>query len=268
MRLAVVGADGRMGRELLSAIGRIDGVELQGAIVKSGSPFIGKDAGILIGQANLGVTITDDPLPVFAKVEGVLDFTSPVASVLYAGYAAQARIVHVIGTTGFSEEDEKKIKAAAAHATIVKSGNMSLGVNLLAELVKKAAKALDMEDYDIEIAEMHHRKKVDAPSGTALLLGKAAAEARNQNLADVSVRGRDGHTGERKTGTIGFSSLRGGTVVGDHSVIFAGDNERIVLSHLAQDRSIFADGAVKAALWAHKQKHGLYSMADVLGLND
>lgn len=268
MRLAVVGADGKMGRELLSAIARIDGVELQAAIVKTGSPFIGKDAGLLVGNEKNGVIISDDPLPAFAKVEGVLDFTSPEASVTYAGYAAQARIIHVIGTTGFSASDEEKIKAASAHATIVKSGNMSLGINLLAGLVKQAAKALNAQDYDIEIAEMHHRRKVDAPSGTALLLGEAAAEARNQNLADVSVRGRDGHTGARKTGTIGFSSLRGGTVVGDHSVIFAGENERIVLSHFAQERSIFADGAVKAALWAQKQKAGLYSMADVLGLND
>ncbi|WP_297323034.1 4-hydroxy-tetrahydrodipicolinate reductase [uncultured Bartonella sp.] len=267
MRLAVVGADGKMGRELLAAIKRIDGAELAGAVVKSDSPYVGKDAGLLIGQAPCGIILSDDPLPVFAKVEGVLDFTSPEASVAYAAYAAQARIVHVIGTTGFSNDDEDKIKAAAAHATIVKSGNMSLGVNVLASLVRKAAKALN-EEYDIEIAEMHHRRKVDAPSGTALLLGQAAAQARRENLAEVSVRGRDGHTGPRKTGTIGFSSLRGGTVVGDHSVIFAGENERIVLSHFAQERSIFADGAVKAALWAQNRKHGLYSMADVLGLTD
>ena len=145
---------------------------------------------------------------------------------------------------------------------------MSLGVNLLAGLVQKAAKALDAAQYDIEISEMHHRRKVDAPSGTALLLGKAAADGRNVNLDDVSIRGRDGHTGARKTGAIGFSSLRGGTVVGDHSVIFAGDNERVVLSHFAQERSIFADGAVKAALWAKNQKPGLYTMLDVLGLNN
>lgn len=268
MRLAVVGADGKMGRELLAAIKRIEGVELAGAVVKADSPYVGKDAGLLIGQEPCGIIISDDPLPVFAKVEGVLDFTSPEASVAYAGFAAQARIVHVIGTTGFSTSDEEKIKAASAHATIVKSGNMSLGINLLAELVKQAAKALNVQDYDIEISEMHHRRKVDAPSGTALLLGEAAAEARNENLADVSVRGRDGHTGPRKTGTIGFASLRGGTVVGDHSVIFAGENERVVLSHFAQDRSIFADGAVKAALWAQNRKHGLYSMFDVLGLNE
>lgn len=267
MRLAVVGADGKMGRELLAAVKRIDTAELAGAVVKSDSPYVGKDAGLLIDQAPCGIILSDDPLPVFAKVEGVLDFTSPEASVTYAAYAAQARIVHVIGTTGFSKDDEDKIKAAAAHATIVKSGNMSLGVNVLASLVKKAAKALS-DEYDIEIAEMHHRRKVDAPSGTALLLGQAAAEARHENLVDISVRGRDGHTGARKTGTIGFSSLRGGTVVGDHSVIFAGENERIVLSHFAQERSIFADGAVKAALWAQNRKHGLYSMADVLGLTD
>lgn len=268
MRLAVVGANGKMGRELIAAIQHIDGVELSAAIVRAGSPLVGQDAHSLINSKPSGVIISDDPLPAFAKVDGVIDFTLPEASVTYAGYAAQARIVHIIGTTGFTPEQEEKIKAASAHATIVKSGNMSLGVNLLAVLVQKAAKALDAAQYDIEISEMHHRRKVDAPSGTALLLGKAAADGRKVNLDDVSIRGRDGHTGARKTGTIGFSSLRGGTVVGDHSVIFAGDNERVVLSHFAQERSIFADGAVKAALWAENQKPGLYTMLDVLGLNN
>lgn len=268
MRLAVVGANGKMGRELIAAIERIEGVELSAAIVRSGSPLVGQDAGLLIGSKPCGILLTDDPLPAFAKVDGVLDFTLPEASVIYAGYAAQARIVHVIGTTGFTHDDEQKIKAASAHATIVKSGNMSLGVNLLSGLVQKAAKVLNAAEYDIEIAEMHHRRKVDAPSGTALLLGEAAARGRNVKLDDVDVRGRNGHTGARKTGTIGFSSLRGGTVVGDHSVIFAGDNERIVLSHFAQERSIFADGAVKAAKWAQMQKPGLYNMLDVLGFSD
>lgn len=268
MRLAVVGANGKMGRELIAAIQRIEGAELSAAIVRKGSPLVGQDAGNLVGMVACGVKITDDPLAAFATSEGVLDFTLPEASVTYAGYAAQARIVHVIGTTGFNDDEEHKIAAAAAHATIVKSGNMSLGVNLLAGLVQKASKALNAADYDIEICEMHHRRKVDAPSGTALLLGEAAAEGRNVDLSAVKVSGRDGFTGARKSGSIGFSALRGGTVIGDHSVIFAGENERIVLSHLAQERSIFADGAVKAALWAQKQVKGLYSMLDVLGLND
>jgi len=210
--------------------------------------------------------VTDDPLAAFAKADGVLDFTTPAASVEFAGYAAQARIVHIIGTTGLSSDDEAKIAAAARHATIVKSGNMSLGVNLLATLVKQAAKALAAADFDIEIMEMHHRHKVDAPSGTALLLGQAAAEGRGIGLAESSVRVRDGHTGPRQTGTIGFATLRGGSVVGDHSVILAGTGERITLSHHAEDRSIFARGAVKAALWARDKKPGLYSMLDVLGL--
>ncbi|UWF67716.1 MULTISPECIES: 4-hydroxy-tetrahydrodipicolinate reductase [unclassified Brucella] len=267
MGLVVVGAGGRMGQTLIRTIQSIEGAKLVGAIERSGSPFLGKDAGEVTGIGTLGVAITDDPLPVFAKAQGVLDFTSPAASVEFAGLAAQARIVHVIGTTGYSAEDDEKIRAAARHATIVKSGNMSLGVNLLSMLVQKAAQALGPEDFDIEILEMHHRHKVDAPSGTALLLGEAAARGRDIALAENSVRVRDGYTGPRETGAIGFATLRGGSVIGDHSVILAGAGERVVLSHHAEDRSIFARGAIKAALWAHGKKPGLYSMLDVLGLN-
>ncbi|WP_019444080.1 4-hydroxy-tetrahydrodipicolinate reductase [Brucella abortus] len=267
MGLVVVGAGGRMGQTLIRTIQSIEGAKLVGAIERSGSPFLGKDAGEVTGIGTLGVAITDDPLPVFAKAHGVLDFTSPAASVEFAGLAAQARIVHVIGTTGCSAEDDEKIRAAARHATIVKSGNMSLGVNLLSVLVQKAAEALGPEDFDIEILEMHHRHKVDAPSGTALLLGEAAARGRDIALADNSVRVRDGYTGPRETGAIGFATLRGGSVIGDHSVILADTGERVVLSHHAEDRSIFARGAIKAALWAHGKKPGLYSMLDVLGLN-
>ncbi|WP_223597071.1 4-hydroxy-tetrahydrodipicolinate reductase [Brucella suis] len=267
MGLVVVGAGGRMGQTLIRTIQSIEGAKLVGAIERSGSPFLGKDAGEVTGIGTLDVAITDDPLPVFAKAHGVLDFTSPAASVEFAGLAAQARIVHVIGTTGCSAEDDEKIRAAARHATIVKSGNMSLGVNLLSVLVQKAAEALGPEDFDIEILEMHHRHKVDAPSGTALLLGEAAARGRDIALADNSVRVRDGYTGPRETGAIGFATLRGGSVIGDHSVILAGTGERVVLSHHAEDRSIFARGAIKAALWAHGKKPGLYSMLDVLGLN-
>ena len=266
MGLVVVGAGGRMGQTLIRVIHEMDGVQLAGAVERPGSPSLGRDAGEVAGVGTLGVAVTDDPLAAFAKADGVLDFTTPAASVEFAGYAAQARIVHIIGTTGLSCDDEAKIAAAARHATIVKSGNMSLGVNLLATLVKQAAKALAAADFDIEIMEMHHRHKVDAPSGTALLLGQAAAEGRGIGLAESSVRVRDGHTGPRQTGTIGFATLRGGSVVGDHSVILAGTGERITLSHHAEDRSIFARGAVKAALWARDKKPGLYSMLDVLGL--
>ncbi|ESY80221.1 dihydrodipicolinate reductase [Mesorhizobium sp. LNHC221B00] len=267
MGLVVVGAAGRMGQTLIRAIHTIPGARVIGAVERAGSPHLGKDAGELAGIGIINVPISDDPLPAFAKADGVLDFTTPASTVEFAGYAAQARIVHVIGTTGCSAQDNAKIAAAARHATIVKSGNMSLGVNLLAVLVEQAARALDADDFDIEILEMHHRHKVDAPSGTALLLGEAAAAGRDIALAGNDVRSRDGHTGVRKTGSIGFATLRGGSVVGDHSVILAGTGERITLSHHAEDRAIFARGAVKAALWARGKKPGLYSMRDVLGLS-
>lgn len=266
MGLVVVGAAGRMGQVLLRTVHSMAGVRVVGAVERAGSPHLGKDAGELAGVGIINVPISDDPLSAFAKADGVLDFTAPAATIEFAGYAAQARIAHVIGTTACSAEDDAKIAAAARHATIVKSGNMSLGVNLLSVLVEKAAQALGPDDFDIEIVEMHHRHKVDAPSGTALLLGEAAAEGRKIALAEKSVRVRDGHTGVRETGTIGFAALRGGSVVGEHSVILAGTGERIVMSHLAEDRTIFARGAVKAALWAHGRKPGLYSMRDVLGL--
>lgn len=268
MRLTVVGANGRMGRALVAAIQSRQDVELCAVLVREGSPLVNKDASILIGSDALGIRITDDPEMAFSNTEGILDFSQPQASVLYANYAAQKGLVHIIGTTGFNKTEEKQIADFAKDTTIVKSGNMSLGVNLLANLVKKAAKALEADDFDIEIYEMHHANKVDAPSGTALLLGQAAAEGRNVMLKNVSVGGRSGHTGKREKGTIGFACSRGGTVVGDHSVTFAGSNERIVLSHAAQERSIFANGALKAALWAKNHQNGLYSMLDVLGLND
>ncbi len=267
MKLAVVGAAGRMGQTLIRVIHATPGATLAGAIERPGSPYIGRDAGELAGVGNLDVPITDDAPAVFAGVEGVLDFTAPAATVLFSGLAAQARIVHVVGTTGCTSEDNATIALAARHAVVIKSGNMSLGVNLLAVLVKQAARALGADDFDIEILEMHHKHKVDAPSGTALLLGEAAAEGRDIGLGQHSVRVRDGHTGARENGTIGFASLRGGSVVGDHSVILAGQGERITLSHHAEDRTIFARGAVKAALWGRGRKPGLYSMLDVLGLN-
>jgi 4-hydroxy-tetrahydrodipicolinate reductase len=267
MKLVVVGAAGRMGQALIRMIHETAGVTLHAAIQREGSPFLGKDAGEIAGLGPIGVPITDDPLSAFLHAEGVIDFTKPAATVAFAGLAAQARIVHVIGTTGCSTEDEAKIKAAARHARVVKSGNMGLGINLLGVLVEQAARALPPADWDIEILEMHHKHKVDAPSGTALLLGQAAAQGRGVDLADHSVRVRDGHTGPRVAGTIGFATLRGGSVIGDHSVIFAGEGERVTLSHNAGDRSLFARGAVQAALWARDKKPGHYSMLDVLGLS-
>ncbi len=267
MRLIVVGAAGRMGRALVRAVADAEGATLVGAIEREGAAEIGQDAGTLAGIGDLGVPLTDDPLPVFARADGVLDFTAPAATVAFSELAAQARIAHIVGTTGLSPEDLARLEAAARHAAVVRSGNMSLGVNLLAAITRKVAAALDA-DFDIEIVEMHHRNKVDAPSGTALMLGEAAAAGRGIALDDHAVWTRHGHTGARKRGDIGFESLRGGTVVGDHTVMFAGPYERIELRHVAEDRSLFARGAVKAALWARGRKPGLYSMADVLGLGD
>jgi 4-hydroxy-tetrahydrodipicolinate reductase len=236
-----------------------------GGIEPKGSPHVGADMGVLAGIGALDVAITDDPLSLFTQIDGIIDFTVPQATIALAELSAQARIVHVIGTTGIGEDGEAKIKAASRHARIIKSGNMSLGVNLLAVMVKKVAAALG-EDFDIEVLEMHHRHKIDAPSGTALLLGQAAADGRGIDLKTRSVRSRDGHTGARPQGDIGFATLRGGSVVGEHTVMFAGAAERIELTHKAESRDIFARGAVRAALWGFDKKPGLYSMIDVLGL--
>lgn len=267
MKLVVVGAGGRMGQTLVRLIHGAEGTVVHAAVERPGSPHLGKDVGELAGLGPIGVTVTDDPLSAFLHADGVVDFTSPASSVEFAGIAAQARIVHVCGTTGCSVDDDAKIAAAARHARIVKSGNMSLGVNLLSVLVKQAARALEASGWDIEVLEMHHKHKVDAPSGTALLLGEAAAEGRGITLADHSVRVRDGHTGAREDGMIGFATLRGGSVIGEHSVVIAGEGEIVTLSHSAGDRTIFARGAIKAALWARDKKPGLYTMLDVLGLS-
>jgi 4-hydroxy-tetrahydrodipicolinate reductase len=254
-----------MGRMLISTIKETKGAVLTGAIEHAGSAALGQDSGLLAGCGANDIPITTDALALLAHADGVIDFTTPASTLALADFAAQARIVHVIGTTGLCADDLKRIDAAARHAIIVRSGNMSLGVNVLAGLVRRVAQTLGA-DYDIEILEMHHKMKVDAPSGTALLLGEAAAQGRGVDLATQSVRSRDGHTGARTNGSIGFATLRGGTVVGDHSVIFAGPSERIELTHRAEDRGIFARGAVRAALWGRGQKAGHYSMADVLDL--
>jgi 4-hydroxy-tetrahydrodipicolinate reductase len=267
MRLVIAGAGGRMGRTLIHAIAATKGVTLAGAVEPPGSAVIGRDAGELAGLGPNGIEVTSDVAPLLRNADGLIEFTVPAASVALAELSASAGVVHVMGTTGHSAEEEAIIAKAASRVPIVKSGNMSLGVNLLAALVKRVAQTLG-EDFDIEILEMHHNKKIDAPSGTALMFGRAAAEGRAINLAERAARGRDGMTGARRAGDIGFASLRGGTVVGDHSVVFAGPAERIELTHRAEDRMIFARGALRAALWAHGKSPGLYSMADVLGVKD
>jgi 4-hydroxy-tetrahydrodipicolinate reductase len=265
MRVIVAGAGGRMGRALLKLIAETAGVVLVGGVEPAQSELIGQDALALAGLPAGGVRISAD-LPALARqADAILDFTTPAASVGFAAVAAAAGLVHVIGTTGLSASDEEAIAAAARRAAIVQSGNMSLGVNLLAALVRRVAATLDAA-FDIEIVEVHHRHKVDAPSGTALLLADAAARGRHVDLATARLAARDGHTGPRPPGAIGFAALRGGSVVGDHTVIFAGPEERLELTHRAEARSIFARGALTAALWARRQPPGLYTMADVLGL--
>ncbi|MGR3434933.1 MAG: 4-hydroxy-tetrahydrodipicolinate reductase [Shimia sp.] len=265
--IAVTGASGRMGRMLLRMVAESATARLVGALERPGHPWIGQDAGTAMGGAPLGVTVTDDPLEALAPAQAVIDFTTPEATLAVAAIAAQARAVHVIGTTGMTDAQIAALEPAARHAVIVRAGNMSLGVNLLVQLTRRVAAALDA-DFDVEIVEAHHRHKVDAPSGTALMLGEAAAAGRGVALGDVAERGRDGITGARGAGAIGFSAIRGGDVVGEHDVIFAAEGERIVLRHLATDRAIFARGALKAALWGQGRTPGQYDMTDVLGLRD
>jgi 4-hydroxy-tetrahydrodipicolinate reductase len=263
--IVVAGASGRMGQMLIRTILASGRAQLVGCVERAGAPWIGRDVGEAMGGAPLGVVVTDDPLDAFAKAQAVIDFTTPAATVQFAALAAQARAVHVIGTTGLEPAHLRAIALAAHHAVIVRAGNMSLGVNLLVRLTRLVAEALD-DDWDIEVIEAHHRMKVDAPSGTALMLGGAAAEGRGVALDAVRDAGRDGITGARLRGAIGFSSVRGGDIVGEHDVIFAGEGERIVLRHVATDRAVFARGALRAALWGQSQKPGEYDMFDVLGL--
>ncbi|PPD45325.1 MAG: 4-hydroxy-tetrahydrodipicolinate reductase [Methylocystis sp.] len=265
LRLVVVGAAGRMGRMLTQTIPDTLGVRLVAALAPDGASSLGADSGAAFGQGPNGVPVTCDIGAALAEADAVIDFSAPAATIAMAAAAAKARVAHVIGTTGLAPEDLEAIADAARETVVVRSGNMSLGVNLLSVLVEKAAKALGPA-WDAEIVEMHHKLKVDAPSGTALLLGEAVAKGRGIDLAEHSARGRDGLTGPRRAGDIGFAALRGGTVVGEHSVIFAGMGERIDFSHHAEDRGIFARGAIAAALWTRGKTPGLYSMADVLGL--
>ncbi len=263
--IVVTGASGRMGRMLIETIVSSDKVRLVGAIERKGHDWIGQDVGVAMGRGALDVPVEHDPLDAFARAQAVIDFTAPEATLEFAALAAQARAVHVIGTTGMTPEQVAKLEPAARHAVIIRAGNMSLGVNLLTQLTRKVAAALD-DDYDIEIIEAHHNQKVDAPSGTALMLGQAAADGRGVELGDVSDRARDGMTGARKRGDIGFAVVRGGDIVGEHDVMFAALGERIILRHVASDRSVFARGALKAAIWGQDKGPGQYDMLDVLGL--
>jgi 4-hydroxy-tetrahydrodipicolinate reductase len=264
LKLAIAGAGGRMGRVLTRIVSETKGCQIAGGLEHHASPHLGQDMGVLSGIAPLGVLISADADAVLQSVDGIIDFTVPQATLELLSHTKGK--IHVIGTTGFDEAGLDLIRAASNSAVIMKTGNYSLGVNILENIVKKVAAALG-DDFDIEVLEMHHKHKIDAPSGTALLLGQAAADGRQINLKQHSVRSRDGHTGARVAGDIGFATLRGGSVVGDHTVMFAGAAERIELSHKAESRDIFAYGAVKAALWCKAQKPGLYNMNDVLGLD-
>lgn len=264
--IVVTGASGRMGRMLIDLMLASDQARLVGALERPGHAWIGQDLGQALGRAPVGVSVSDDPVTVIARAQAVIDFTAPAVTVAMSELTAQARAVHVIGTTGLSVDDLRHIAAAARHAPIIRAGNMSLGVNLLTTLTRRVAAALG-QDWDIEVVEAHHRHKVDAPSGTALMLGQAAAEGRGASLDALRVPAREGMTGERIPGSIGFSAIRGGDIVGEHDVIFAGPDERLILRHVAADRSIFARGAIRAALWGQDKGPGEYDMLDVLGLN-
>lgn len=265
IKVGIVGCGGRMGRMLLRAVLEDDGTTLAGGTERPGGDLIGQDLAALTGAEPVGIAVTEDAEALFAAAEAVIDFTTPAATAVHADLAAAHNTILVVGTTGLEGDAMARLEAAAAKTRIVQAPNMSLGVNLLFALTRQVAAALD-ESFDIEIVEHHHRHKVDAPSGTALGIGRAAAEGRNVSLSAVSDRGRDGHTGPRQPGHIGFAVLRGGDVVGDHTVCFAGPGERLELTHKASDRGIYARGAVRAVHWAWDRPNGLYGMADVLGL--
>ncbi|MEE8270732.1 MAG: 4-hydroxy-tetrahydrodipicolinate reductase [Alphaproteobacteria bacterium] len=265
MKIGLVGCSGRMGKMLVRQVLATEGCELVGAIDREDCHALGMDAGMAAGLDPVGVRVGDDPVPLFADADAVIDFTVPAATARYSALAAQGKTVHVVGTTGLGAAEEEALHSAARHTAVVWSPNMSMAVNLLFAMVERVAGILD-DSFDIEIVEMHHRHKVDAPSGTALGLGRAAAAGRGVALDDKAARARDGHTGPRRTGDIGFAALRGGDVVGDHAVVFAGPGERLELTHRAAGREIYARGAVRAAQWAHGKPPGLYGMADVLGL--
>jgi 4-hydroxy-tetrahydrodipicolinate reductase len=265
MRIGIIGCAGRMGRANLREVLATPGAALAGGVERAGHPALGQDLGLLAGLDPVGVAATADVDALLLASDVAIEFSTPDASLGHARRGAALGRAMVIGTTGLSAEAEAEIGALAATAPIVRAPNMSLGVSLLLALVEQAARALDAA-YDIEIVEMHHRQKVDAPSGTALALGRAAARGRGVEPEGSFARARDGMTGPRASGSIGFAVLRGGDVVGDHTVILAGEGERLELGHRATDRRIYARGAVRAARWVVGKPPGLYGMADVLGL--
>ncbi|MCP5365762.1 MAG: 4-hydroxy-tetrahydrodipicolinate reductase [Hyphomicrobiales bacterium] len=266
MRIGITGCAGRMGRMLVETVLATDGVTLAGGTESPNHAVLGADLGALAGRAPTGLIVTDDVAGLCSAADVIIDFTAPAASARHAQLAAQSGVAFVCGTTGLDGGQKAALKTASGVIPVVFAANMSVGVNLLQGLTRRVA-ALLGEDYDIEIVEMHHKHKADAPSGTALALGQAAADGRRIALDTASVRVRDGHTGPRADGSIGFATLRGGDVVGEHTVIFAGPGERIELSHKAASRTIFANGAVRAAKWIAGRPAGLYSMHDVLGLD-
>jgi 4-hydroxy-tetrahydrodipicolinate reductase len=266
MRIGIVGCAGRMGRTNLREVLETEGAELAGGVERPGHPALGQDLGVLAGLDPVGIPATDDLDALLAASDAVIEFSMPEATVATATRAATKGCAHVIGTTGLDAAQARELARSAERIPIVWAPNMSQGVNLLLGLVERVARALDPA-FDIEILEMHHRHKVDAPSGTALALGRAAAKGRGVALEEAAVRVRDGITGTRAAGSIGFATLRGGDVVGEHRVIFAGAGERLELTHVATDRRIYAKGAVRAALWTAGRPPALYGMADVLGIS-
>ena len=263
--IVIAGASGRMGQMLIQTILQSNKVKLVGALERRGHAWVGQDLGHVMGGAAADIIVTDEPLEPMAQAQAIIDFTAPESTLALSKVAAQARAAHIIGTTGMTDAQIAQLEPASRHCAIVRAGNMSLGVNLLVQLTKQVAAALD-EDFDIEVIEAHHHHKVDAPSGTALMLGEAAAEGRGVDLSAVRDAGRDGITGARTRGDIGFTAIRGGDIVGEHDVLFAGQGERIVLRHMATDRALFAKGALKAAMWALDKTPGQYDMLDVLGM--
>ncbi len=264
LNVAIAGASGRMGRELLQAVHQDPNAQTVCALDRAGNPFIGQDAGMLIGAPS-GVIVRDDVAAALQGSDVLIDFTRPEGTLAHLDICRKLGVKMVIGTTGLTPDQKQIIRKAADDIAIMMAPNMSVGVNVLLKLLDQAARALS-QGYDIEIVEMHHRQKVDAPSGTALALGEAVAGALGRDLRQVAVYGREGVTGERKPDTIGFATLRGGDVVGDHTVVFAGIGERIELSHKASSRATFAQGALRAAHFLAGRKAGLYDMQDVLGM--
>ena len=265
MKIAIVGAAGRMGQMLIRQIARTEGCSLSGASETASSKAIGRDAGEIAGVEANGVKITADSAAAIGAANVVIDFTVPAATVAHAKIAADKGVSVVIGTTGLDPEQTAAIHECAKRVPILWAANMSMGINVLMALVEKTASLLD-PSYDIEVLEMHHRHKIDAPSGTALALGRSAAAGRKVKLEEVWRKTRDGHTGARPSGEIGFATLRGGEEVGVHTVMFAAAGERLELSHRAFSRETYASGAVRSALWLKGKKPGLYGMKDVLGL--